>query len=186
MYGLALSSVVLALLLVLQTIGLPKPITGIFVNGSFVLVTRRCGPAYGMLLSITTPFVAVLTGILPAPLLPLTMPIVLGNVTFVALYYISLKKPFTFLRGESPWPHALWRLIIAPAGKAVVIALGANLIVRLMTLPPSVTAVVNFIVFIQLATAALGIVVGEYLDGQLPQRPTTPTGEEPLTPAASE
>ena len=182
MYGLALSSVVLALLLVLQTIGLPKPITGLFVNASIIVVTRRCGPAYGMLLGLTTPCVALLTGILPPPLLALLFPIALGNVTFVALYHLSsTETPFQQKSSPAPvtceaeksststsWLRTLLRLTLAPLGKALVITLGAHMLSKLFSLPETILPVLQFIVLLQFATALGGILLGEYLDKRLP------------------
>ena len=158
MYGLALTSLVLAIITIFQSVALPKPITGCLVNAGFVLVVRRAGLAYGLLLGITTPLLALLTGILPAPLLPLVIPITLGNALFIYLYEKLMKKPL------------IARLLLPPLGKWLTIALTANLVLRLFGFGDELNAVVLLIITIQAFTALGGILIGEFLDRRIPHK----------------
>lgn len=89
------AAMLLALALVVQALRLPQPFTGPAINAILILAIPLVGGLAGVLIGFITPWVAVLTGILPPPVAPFAPFIMIGN----ALLCIS----FAALRRVNAW-----------------------------------------------------------------------------------
>lgn len=86
------TALLLALALVMPLIGLPQPVTGVAVNTILYLATVVVGPLGGIIIGCFTPWVALLRGILPPPLLIAAPCIMLGNIMLVLCFHYLRKK----------------------------------------------------------------------------------------------
>ncbi len=90
----ARTAILLALLLVIQMVGFPQPVTGPLVN--FILLwTVSFNHVYSaILIGSISPWIAYARGILPPPLGPMIPFIILGNVVLVVVFHLfcSFKK----------------------------------------------------------------------------------------------
>lgn len=87
------AAMLLALALVVQALRLPQPFTGPAINAILFLTVPLVGGLAGVLIGFITPWVAVLTGILPPPVAPFAPFVMIGNallcVTFAALRRVN-------------------------------------------------------------------------------------------------
>ncbi|NLJ37921.1 MAG: ECF transporter S component [Candidatus Atribacteria bacterium] len=86
------TAVIFALTLVIQMLGLPQLITGPLVNAFLLLATMFVGVSSGIIIGLFTPWVAFSRGILPAPLGPMIPFIMLGNATFVIVFFLITQR----------------------------------------------------------------------------------------------
>lgn len=91
------TAVLFALTLVVQVMGFPQMITGPLVNAMLLLATIFVGIASGVLIGLFTPWIALLRGILPAPLGPVVPFIMLGNAALVIVFGLFRRKGGFFL-----------------------------------------------------------------------------------------
>jgi hypothetical protein len=83
------AAIFLGLALAIQLTGLQQAIVGPGVNAVLLLATAMVGPVAGALIGITTPWIALLLGILKfAPALPV---IIAGNLTLVLVFHLLRK-----------------------------------------------------------------------------------------------
>lgn len=140
---LARIALLLAMVLAVQGLRLPPPVTGPLVNFMLVLSTALAGTAGGVMIGLFTPWAALLLGILPPPLAPAVPFIMAGN----AAYCLS----FGALSDRFPgWAGALPGVAAGAVLKFALIAAGARF---LLALPPPL---VEVLLFPQLFNALLG------------------------------
>jgi hypothetical protein len=149
------TALLLALTLTVQSLRLPTFITGPLVNMMLILTTIIVGTAGGVFVGLFTPWIALLVGILPAPLAPAVPFIMLGNASYC----------FLFGRlGGSGWRKVI-AVIIASLFKFFVIG---GSVQYLLKLPAPMS---QALLFPQLITALIGgclaISIGYSLQGLL-------------------
>lgn len=86
------TAILFALVLVVQMLGFPQMVTGPLVNAMLLLATAFAGVGSGILIGLFTPWVALLRGILPAPLGPVVPFIMLGNGALVVVFGLFGRK----------------------------------------------------------------------------------------------
>lgn len=79
--------VLLGLTLAIQSLGLPQPVTGVFVNCVLFLSAALFGPWTAAVAGCMTPFPALLLGQLPPPLWPFLPVIASGNILLVLVFH---------------------------------------------------------------------------------------------------
>lgn len=156
------AGIFLAVLLAVQLIGLPNPITGTLVNALLVFVLLRLGARYAFMLGILSPLGGIISGHLPAPLYPIMPVIITGNL---------LMLGFCFLLRHL---HALVRYTVPAAVKALVIWGAGSTIVSFMQLGDKVKWLFIPVMAIQFFTAVAGIFFGEKLSNATQQPPASP------------
>lgn len=112
-------SLLIALTLIIQLIGLPQPITGPLVNTMLFITTTLLGMLSGIILGFLTPLVAVLRGELPPILAPMIPFIIAGNVLLVATYAL-IKNKLSFFTKKSQNPVRRIELHLAIVLAAVI------------------------------------------------------------------
>ncbi len=85
----------LALVLVVQMFRMPPFITGPLVNFMLIIAVIAAGIAGGVVIGFFTPWIALLVGILPAPLAPVVPFIMIGNALYCLLFGIGYKYSHT-------------------------------------------------------------------------------------------
>jgi len=144
-------ALLLALTLAIQAFRLPTVVTGPLVNFMLILTTILTGTIGGVFVGFITPWIALLAGILAAPLAPAVPFIMAGNAVYCLIFGL-LKKTKT----------GMW-LAVLPASvvKFCVIGGAAS---YLLELPAPLTQV---LLFPQLINALIGgaaaAAVGFYL-----------------------
>ncbi|MEN3184245.1 MAG: ECF transporter S component [Atribacterota bacterium] len=136
------TGILFALVLVVQVLGLPQMVTGPLVNAMLLLATVFVGMASGVLIGLFTPWVALLRGILPAPLGPMVPFIMLGNAALVVVFGL-------FRRKEGLLPEVTG-MVLGAFVKYLVLSQAVRFLV---TLPPRVAQMMQIP---QLITALLG------------------------------
>lgn len=147
---MALNGVMLALILAFQMINLPNIITGIFVNAIFIFMTLYAGIGSSIILCIISPFIALITGHVLAPMYPVLPIIALGNIVFIVLYSKFKENKF-WLRGIMP-----------ALAKAIVIS-GAGWLIIHCFAPELTTWLALPVLGVQFFTAVPGVWLGEKL-----------------------
>lgn len=152
---LSQSGLLLAVILAVQIIGLPNPVTGIIVNAVLIFVSLHLGLQAALLLAFLSPVGGMISGHLPIPLYPLMPVIVCGNFTMIILHWF-LKKHSSYFR--LLFPALLKGLIIGGAGYMIVqiLQLGEN--GKWLLLP---------VLGLQFFTAFGGIMIGEKISNQI-------------------
>lgn len=140
------SALLLALASVFPLLGLPQPVTGVAVNVVLYISSALVGPVGGIIIGCMTPWLAVLRGVLPPPLIVAAPFIMLGNIVLVLT--------FDYFRSRNP----LFGLIGAALAKFVVLIVGAQIIIpQFLQMPPVVAAKVAAILGLpQIFTALVG------------------------------
>ncbi len=116
---LARTSLLAALLVVIQGLALPQMITGSAVNAVLFLASVLSGLAGGLIIGAFSPLIAVLRGTVPAALAPAIPLIALGNITLVAV--------FVFLYKRGP----VAGVVTASLLKFLVLSLGVRFVIQL-------------------------------------------------------
>lgn len=135
------TAILLALTLAVQWLRLPTIFTGPLVNFMLIISTALLGIRGGALIGLFTPWIALLVGILPAPLAPVIPFIMLGNTAYCLLFGIG----FRYIK----WGG--WVGLIAGSLLKFVIIAGAARYLLALPLP-----VAEALLFPQLINAVIG------------------------------
>ena len=141
------TAILLGIALAIQLAGLQQTVVGPGVNAVLLLATALVGPVAGILIGITTPWVALLVGIMKfAPALPV---IIVGNVTLVVAFH--LIRRFNQVLGAGA----------AAVAKYLVMALGIRLLIAaaVPVPPPAVLALTISQLWTALGGAAIALLV---------------------------
>ncbi len=147
----ARTGIFLAVLLALQLVGLPNPVTGTIVNAIFIFVLLCNGLRHAFILAFLSPLGGIISGHLPAPMYPVLPVIVCGNLALIGLYFIlaNHSMPMRFVL-----PALVKGVIIGGAGYMIVQILDIMATARWLLLP---------VLGVQFFTAVAGLFVGEKL-----------------------
>lgn len=143
------AGIFLAVLLAVQLVGLPNPVTGTLVNALLLFVLLRLGARYALMLGILSPIGGIVSGHLPAPLYPVLPVIMTGNLLMLAGYFIIQRFP------------ALLRYALPAVAKALVIWGAGSMIVSFLKIEGKVQWLFMPIATMQFFTAAIGMFIGE-------------------------
>jgi len=158
------AGIFLAVLLAVQLVGLPNPVTGTIVNALLLFVLLRLGARYALMLGILSPIGGIVSGHLPAPLYPVLPVIMTGNLLMLAGYFILQRFP-------APVRYS------APAlAKALLIWGAGSMIVSFLKLGDKVQWLFMPVATIQFFTAAIGMFVGEKFYNAVSQHDKTAAG----------
>ena len=143
----------LAVLLAVQMLSLPNPVTGVLINAIFIFVLLISGLRHSLLLALLSPVGGIIFGHLPAPVYPGMPVIICGNLVFIGSYQL-LKSA-----GAGGWlrifvPAALKGLMIGVIGYMVVKLFGGSRSFEWMLVP---------VLGLQFFTALAGLLAGEQL-----------------------
>ncbi len=136
--------------LLISNLGMPQWLTGPLVNALLILTVLWLGVSQAIFVGMVTPLGAVVSGILPLPLLVMIPFIAMGNAIFVSTFgglrrtnqWVALavgavaKAAFLFVAVTVLVAHPL-SLVIAGQGQAVVVPAS---IVNMMSWPQLLTA----------------------------------------------
>lgn len=91
------ASILLALCIAIQFIGRTFPVinqflVGPIINAILLITAWYCGIWYGVAVGTLTPLMAFLVGQLPSPMMPFIPFIMIGNIIFVVIFGILMKK----------------------------------------------------------------------------------------------
>ncbi|MBU1106946.1 MAG: hypothetical protein KKB51_09790 [Candidatus Riflebacteria bacterium] len=145
------AGVFLAVLLAVQMLGLPNPVTGTLVNALLIFIMLNLGARYAVMLAILSPVGGIISGHLPAPLYPLLPVIMSGNVLLLAIYALLRNLP------------ALVRYVVPAAIKGIMIWGAGVMIIDSLKLSDKVQWLILPVLGIQFFTAAAGLLLGEKL-----------------------
>lgn len=145
------TGVFLAVLLSVQIIGLPNPVTGTAVNSILIFASLKLGVRYALILATLSPVGGMIAGHLPAPLYPVLPVIVCGNYMLVVLYRFLLRR------------HILVRFLIPALLKGILIGGAGLMIVKMLDLGRMVNWLLLPVLGLQFFTAFAGILAGEKL-----------------------
>lgn len=134
------TALLLALTLAIQAFRFPPVVTGPLVNFMLALSVMLVGTGGGMLIGFITPWIALVAGILPAPLAPAVPFIMIGNAVFCLLIGAFARNVRLRLAG----------VMLGAVGKFAVIG-GA--VSRVLTLPAPLA---QALLFPQLTNALIG------------------------------
>ncbi len=134
----ARTAILLALLLVVQMVGFPQPITGPLVN--FILLwTVSYNHVYSaILIGSISPWIAYARGILPAPLGPMIPFIILGNVVMVVAFHFlcSFKKG-----NQYDWIFTASGIVLGAFLKFLILSTAVRLFIEV---PPPIAQAMSF------------------------------------------
>jgi len=147
----ARTGIFLAVLLAVQLVGLPNPVTGTIVNAIFIFVLLCNGLRHALVLALLSPLGGIISGHLPAPMYPVLPVIVCGNLALIGLYFILAKHSMPL---RLVIPALAKGAIIGGAGYAIVQILGIMATARWLLIP---------VLGVQFFTAVAGLFVGEKL-----------------------
>ncbi|GAB6139141.1 hypothetical protein JCM15060_23300 [Halanaerobaculum tunisiense] len=126
-------------------IGLPIFITGPLVNMFLFLATSVVGVTSGVLVGGLTPWIALVRGILPAPLAPMTPYIIAGNISLVVVYYLAKRtNNYLAIAGAAGFKY----LVLAYAVKSFVQV--PDKIAKVMQIPQLLTSLAGGLLAIYL------------------------------------
>ncbi len=143
----------LAVLLAVQMLGLPNPVTGVLVNAVFIFVLLLSGLQHSLFLALLSPVGGIIFGHLPALVYPVMPVIICGNFVYISSYLV-LKKI-----GAGRWLH----ILVPAALKGLIIGLIGYLVVKLFGGAKHVEWLLVPVLSIQFFTALGGLLVGERL-----------------------
>lgn len=134
------TALLLAMTLSIQAFRLPPVATGPLVNFMLALSVMMVGTGGGVLIGFITPWIALMVGILPAPLTPAIPFIMAGNVVFCLLIGV--------------FPRKIWLLSLGVVlGAAAKFAVIGGAVTYILALPPVLT---QALLFPQLTNALIG------------------------------
>ncbi len=142
------SGLLLAVIMAVQIVGLPNPVTGVAVNSILIFSLLHGNLKSAMVLAFLSPFGGLISGHLPVPLLPILPVIVLGNCLLI-LAYLRLQKRAPVVRVLLP--ALIKGLVIGAAGYSVI---------RLMNLLAAKWVLIP-VLGLQFFTASVGIILAE-------------------------
>ncbi len=148
------TAVLLAIVLVVQSLRLPNYFTGPVVNAVLIISVLFVGSGSGIIIGCITPLVAVLMGIIPPAAVPLVPIIMFANIILVIFFYL-----FNKLNKYLAW-------IVAAAAKFAVFYFCINFLLQIFDIKLPAALLVAFQIP-QFYTALLGgfiaIVIAKYL-----------------------
>lgn len=147
----ARTGIFLAVLLAVQLVGLPNPVTGTIVNAIFIFVLLYNGLRHAVILAFLSPLGGIISGHLPVPMYPVLPVIVCGNLALIGLYFILAKQSMPL---RLVFPALAKGVIIGGAGYAIVLILDIMATARWLLMP---------VLGVQFFTAVAGLFVGEKL-----------------------
>jgi membrane associated rhomboid family serine protease len=147
--SLTQSGLFLAVLLAVQMLGLPNPVTGVLINAILIFVSLHLGVRYALILSTLSPIGGVVSGHLPAPLYPLIPVIVCGNYLLVLGYRIFLGR------------SAALRMVFPALAKGALIGFAGLAIIRILKITATGGWVLLPVLGLQFFTALAGTIGGE-------------------------
>lgn len=145
------TGIFLAVLLAVQLLGLPNPVTGILVNALLTFVLLHLGTRYSLMLAILSPLGGIVSGHLPAVLYPLLPVIMCGNILMLAGYSLMRNMP------------AVARYAVPAAFKGAVIWGAGMMIIEFLQIAASAQWLIVPVLGVQFFTAAAGLLAGEKL-----------------------
>ncbi len=147
------TSILLALTLAVQMLGLGQWVTGPAVNAMLIISAAFTGVGGAVIIGALTPLIAFLRGILPAPLGPIIPFIMLGNAVLVISYAVSKRVI------NSSLPGSITGVIIGSILKFLVLSTAVRFIVevpppvaQIMQVPQLFTALIGGIIAIAIIT----------------------------------
>lgn len=143
------AGVCLAVVLALQILGLPNPVTGVAVNAVFVFLIHYMGMPAALIVGLLSPVGGLISGHLPAILYPVLPAIIAGNLVFIAFYGMS-KERF--------W---LIRYFLPSAAKGGLIYWLGSAIIAWLDIADKAQWLITPILGLQFFTAFVGILIGE-------------------------
>lgn len=149
--GACHAGIMLAVLLAIQIMGMPVALTGVLVNSIFIYTMLETGIRYSMILAVLSPAGGMIAGHLPPVMYPLMPVIMLGNVSFIALYRLLENRNISV------------RLLVPALFKALLIGIVGMYIVKILELGDRVTWLVAPVLGLQFFTAIGGILLAEKL-----------------------
>ncbi|AOQ22817.1 hypothetical protein MTAT_29020 [Moorella thermoacetica] len=149
---LTTTALLLALTVAVQIVGLPQPVTGPLVNAMLFLATLTVGMGGGVVIGALTPWIALIRGIVPPLVQPVTPFIMAANATLVIV--------FGLLARFNPWLG----VIAAAVCKYGVFVLALKFI---LVLPPKLAQAFQIP---QLFTALAGGVIAVIVHKALPEQ----------------
>jgi hypothetical protein len=147
----ALAAMALALILVVQALGAPKPVTAVCVNSIFILICHKLRLRAVLTVALTSPIFAILTGHMPAAMAPMGIAVAFANMAYVYCYFQFMKS------------NSIKKYCFAPAAKALVMIAGAIVIVQILNWPSSTMTLLLVFGASQFPTGLGGIWGGRYL-----------------------
>lgn len=148
---LSQAGIFLAVLLAVQLLGLPNPVTGILVNALLTFVLLHLGTRYSLMLAILSPLGGIVSGHLPAVLYPLLPVIMCGNILMLAGYSLMRNMP------------AVARYAVPAAFKGAVIWVAGMMIIEFLKIAANAQWMIAPVLGMQFFTAAVGLLAGEKL-----------------------
>lgn len=137
-----LTGMFFALTLVVQILGFPQMVTGPLVNAMLLLTTIFAGVVSGVFIGLFTPWVALLRGILPAPLGPLVPFIMIGNAAFTIVFSLFRRRGGVLLEVTGVVLGAFAKYLILSQAARVLVHLPPR-IAQMMQVPQLVTALLG-------------------------------------------
>ncbi len=147
----ARTGIFLAVLLAVQLVGLPNPLTGTIVNAIFIFVLLYNGLRHALILAFLSPLGGIVSGHLPAPMYPVLPVIVCGNLSLVVLYFIFSKRGMSL------------RLVLPALAKGVIIGGAGYMIVQILDIMATAKWLLMPVLGLQFFTAVAGLFIGEKL-----------------------
>lgn len=152
------TAVLLAIALAVQALHLPTLVTGSVINGVLVLTAISCGFWAAVLIGCITPWMALVTGIIPPAVVPLVPVIIAANITIAGVFF-GLQR---FQR--------LAAVIVAALAKFLVFFVTLRYLLQLFQIKIPAPALAAFQIP-QLITALVGgitaVIVARYLERAL-------------------
>ncbi len=167
----------LALTVSVQLFKFPPVITGLLVNLMLIISTALAGTAGGVFIGSMTPWVALIFGILPAPLFPAVPFIMAGNAAYCFLFG-RLYRPNTtvWLSWAGVVGGSLVKFAIIGGGVKLVLDLPAP-IVEVLFLPQLFNAFLGGGLGLLLATKVRNVTEKSSLSHEVSQDETGDGGE---------
>ena len=144
-----MAGMLLAALLTFQTLHIPKLITGVVVNAVFIIAFLIGGLRVASVLALMSPVGAIVTGHLPAPLMPFVPLIAVGNILFVRLYARYYKR------------HMIMRYMCPVLSKAFIMLVGGLFMMSYLPIDGANMPILWIVLGIQVVTGIGGIFVAE-------------------------
>jgi len=141
-----------ALTLLVQAFGFPQMLTGPLVNAFLLLSTIFSGILSGIIIGLFTPWVALLRGILPAPLGPMVPFIMVGNGALVTVFGLLAKRKSLSFEIVGVCLGALVKYLILSQAVRFLVAVPPP-VARAMQVPQLVTALLGGAIALGLSRA---------------------------------
>ncbi|EEG77280.1 hypothetical protein [Dethiobacter alkaliphilus] len=144
------TAMLLALTLAFQALGLPTVITGPMVNFMLVLSVILVGTGGGVFIGTITPWIALLVGILPAPLAPAVPFIMAGNA--ILCLTVGVLSQSTAMRVLGVILGSLLKFAVIGGAASYVLTLPAPM-AQMLTFPQLTNALLGGLLAVSMASA---------------------------------